>query len=794
MRGLALLGFFALLTWAEPALAQLVLTAEERAWIQMNPVVRVSADRNWMPIEYFENGKLKGLSAEFLGVIEQGTGLHFEPVFGADLNAVAGLLQRHEADMVLSVVHGFAQPTFADLITETRTFYIGNSFIFAREENSMIFDVKQLQGRVVAIKGGGEYEAKLRALYPEIKLLGTRTPEEALIAVIEGRADVALGAGETMLPYLRRKYDGLLQVSGGIASLSVELRMGVRRDLVILHGILDKALASITAERSYEIEERSFEDATYGAPTLRVVFSYYGTVIALVAISLVLVVFFAWHARKERSLAVRSEREKRMFIAVLTHEIRTPMNAIIAAIELLGRGDELSDESRRLLDLARGGSENLLYLLNDVLDVSKLEAGRLQLDCVPTDVVELIGSIVDLLAVKAREQGLTLELVQISPIEQLLMLDKLRVEQILQNLISNAIKFTAIGGVTVRVGLGADTTSQGVAQLHIQVIDTGIGIDPKSLEKLFEPYAQASGQTTQRYGGTGLGLLICRQLCELMGGSIRLDSEPGKGTQVTVLLACKIHGPRVQSATGAIADSGAFEVRPVEHMLRVLLVEDTPANQILLQAQLEVLGCQPTLRETGADALLALAQERYDIVLLDCHLPDTTGYEVARRWRQVEVEQDVAPTPIVAVSALKDAEHTIACFDAGMNGVLNKPIRLGKLRDTLQLWADMPLIEAAQGSLSISSLGSAIDSLWDDVDALDVAIEHCDRETALFVAHRLLGACAVLGYSRLILCLKDLQAQLLTDDFTQAHHHLLQFRPLLALHCAVDASGNKPQA
>ncbi|MGY3299535.1 two-component system sensor histidine kinase EvgS [Pseudomonas sp. TE6288] len=780
MRVLVLLGFFALLTWAEPALAQLVLTAEERAWIQMNPVVRVAADRNWMPIEYFENDKLKGLSAEFLTVIAQSTGLRFEPVFGADLNAVAGMLQRHEVDMVLSLVRGFAQPAFADLITQTRTYYIGNSFIFAREDNPMIFDVKQLEGQVVAIKGGGEYEAKLRARYPKIKLLGARTPEDALIAVIEGRADVALGAGQTMLPYLRRKYDGLLQVSGGIASLSVELRMGVRRDLMILHGIVDKALAAITAEHAYEIEEHSFDDATYGAPTLRVMLSYYGTVIALVVISLLLVVFFAWHARKERLLAIRSESEKSMFIAVLSHEIRTPMNAIIAAIELLGRDDELSRESRHLLDLARGGSENLLYLLNNVLDVSKLEAGRLQLDCVPTDVVELMGSIIDRLAIKACEQGLTLELVQASPIEQLLMLDRLRLEQILQNLISNAIKFTSVGGVTVSVGLNADAASTGVGELQIKVSDTGVGIDPKNLEKLFQPYAQANEQATHRYGGTGLGLLICRQLCELMGGSIQLDSEPGNGTQVTVKLVCKSHGPRTRRAPHTLADPRAIEVRPVEHVLRVLLVEDTPANQIVLQAQLEVLGCQSTLRATGADALLALEQNRYDIVLLDCHLPDTTGYEVAGRWRQTEIVRGVAPTPIVALSAQNDAEHTIACFDAGMNGVLSKPIRLGKLRDTLQLWADMPLIEAAQESLSISSLEAAIESLWVDTDALGGAIEHRDKETALFIAHRLLGACAVMGYSSLILCLKDLQAQLLVEDFVQAHAWLLQLRENLA--------------
>ena len=598
--------------------------------------------------------------------------------------------------------------------------------------------------------------------------------------MIEGRADAAMGVGQTMLPYLRRKYGGLLQVSGGIASLPVELTMGVRRDLVILHGIIDKALASVSAERAYEMEERSFDYATYGAPTLRVMFSYYGPILGMLVVSLLLILFFALHARKERREAIRSESEKKMFIAVLTHEIRTPMNAIIASIELLGRGEELSAESRRLLDLARSGSENLLYLLNDVLDVSKLEAGRLQLDSAPVDVMRLIGSVVDLLAVKAREQGLTLELVQASDIQQWLMLDKVRMEQILQNLISNAIKFTAAGGVKVTVGLNTEASSPGMGELRIQVIDTGIGIDSHSLEKLFEPYTQASGSASHRSGGTGLGLLICRQLCELMGGSIGLSSEPGKGTVATVVIPCELHEPATHHAAQTAPEAGAFEVRQVEQALQVLLVEDTPANQIVLQAQLEVLGCHSMLAQTGGDALLALEQNRFDIVLLDCQLPDITGYEVARRWRQAEVVSGATPTPIVAVSAQNDAAHTIACFDAGMNGVLGKPIRLGKLRDTLALWADMHIAEAFEDALSVGTLQAAADSLQIDVDALEAAIEGYDKEAALYRAHRLLGACAVLGYPRMILCLKDLQSHVQVERFDQAGNDVMHLRKVLA--------------
>lgn len=781
MRCLALLSLVILASLAPPVAAQKFrLSEEERAWIQANPVVRVAADRHWMPIEYMEDGEIKGLAGELLAFIEQNTGLHFVPVPSGDWSTVAGLLERREVDLVSSLVRDFAQPAFAALVSETRTYYIGNTFIVALEDNSMVFDVKQLEGRVVAVKGGGEYEARVRALYPGITILATRTPEDSLIAVIEGRADAAMGVGQTMLPYLRRKYGGLLQVSGGIASLPIELTMGVRRDLVILHGIIDKALASVSAERAYEMEERSFDYATYGAPTLRVMFSYYGPILGMLVVSLLLILFFALHARKERREAIRSESEKKMFIAVLTHEIRTPMNAIIASIELLGRGEELSAESRRLLDLARSGSENLLYLLNDVLDVSKLEAGRLQLDSAPVDVMRLIGSVVDLLAVKAREQGLTLELVQASDIQQWLMLDKVRMEQILQNLISNAIKFTAAGGVKVTVGLNTEASSPGMGELRIQVIDTGIGIDSHSLEKLFEPYTQASGSASHRSGGTGLGLLICRQLCELMGGSIGLSSEPGKGTVATVVIPCELHEPATHHAAQTVPEAGAFEVRQVEQALQVLLVEDTPANQIVLQAQLEVLGCHSMLAQTGGDALLALEQNRFDIVLLDCQLPDITGYEVARRWRQAEVVSGATPTPIVAVSAQNDAAHTIACFDAGMNGVLGKPIRLGKLRDTLALWADMHIAEAFEDALSVGTLQAAADSLQIDVDALEAAIEGYDKEAALYRAHRLLGACAVLGYPRMILCLKDLQSHVQVERFDQAGNDVMHLRKVLA--------------
>ncbi|MGY2326224.1 ATP-binding protein [Pseudomonas sp. SDT2931_S440] len=778
------------LVWLPSVFSQpLDLTPEERAWIAAHPVLHIAVEPEWKPLQYVEDGQDMGLATEYIDFIERSTGLRFESV--PDTGVGQGRIekfQRGEVDLLPGIMQMFAEKSIIDAALFTNVYYTGATIVVTRKNSQPVFDLRRLNGHVVAVKKDSSYESAIRTLYPAIKILETKTPEDSLIAVIERRADAAVDVAPALLPFLRSKYDEELYVSGGIARLPMELSMAVRRDLPILRDILDKVLASMTAEQVDAMIQRELESANYGRPSLTVLLRYYGLQMALILSGLLLIGGFAIHARQQRRLAILSEKEKTMFLAVLTHEIRSPMNAILASMELLMQRTELPEESHRLLAVASSGAENLLYLLDDVLDISKLEAGRLQLDLGPVDIMELTRSVVDLLALKAKS-GVELELIQEHPIEPHLMLDRFRVEQVLHNLISNAIKFTPEGGVTISIRLDPSPPPLNRHQLQIRIVDTGIGIDADSLQRLFQPYTQASTNTARKFGGTGLGLTICRQLLELMGGSIDLESEPGKGSIASVRLPCDIYVPPLHLQEQGLSRQ-QFDVPATERVLRVLLVEDMPANQAVLHAQLEVLGYSPTLAPDGEKALFALEQNTFDIVLLDCDLPSISGYEVARQWRAIESSLALAPTPIMAISASTDDEHTTTCFEAGMDGVLKKPIKLGKLRDALQLWTDLPLAHIDDEAAFVTDERTAFAHLWSDVHALRAAVEMADMEDATHYAHRLFGAFAILNQPDMASLAKSMEARLKVGSFSSVQTDLLTLEQLLG-QCASSTGSDR---
>ncbi|MFP2768865.1 ATP-binding protein [Oceanisphaera sp. KMM 10153] len=568
-----------------------VLTDEERSWIAEHPVVHMAVDPDWKPVEYVENGQHLGLVSEYVAAIERKTGLRFERVPNTGWGAVTGELERGDVDVLPAALKAFTTPGVAQYINFTGSYYVGTTFVVTDNESISIYDLNRLNGKVVALKGGGAYQARIQALYPEVRILATASTEEALQAVVEGRADAALDGSQAIQPLLRRKYRGLLHVSGVIGSLPMELAMGVRRDLPILHSIIDKVLASLTASETDEMIQRWYEETDYGAPTLSVVIQYYGPQLVLAVAGLLLMSGFALHARRERRRAVRSEKEKTMFLAVMSHEIRSPMNAILASMELLQRS-ELPQEPGRLIHLAASGAENLLRLLDDVLDISKLEAGRLELDIGPVDIMELAQTVADLLSFQAREKGVALVVEEREPIARRVMVDRLRVGQILHNLVSNAVKFTATGTVTISAGYEEATQT-----LHLRVVDTGVGMDADVRRRLFEPYSQACAATARKFGGTGLGLPICRELVELMQGRMEVESEPGSGTTIAVHLPCKLHATLFsgQRETSSAVIERDVRLSGMSQVINVLLVEDTPANQVVMQTQLDTLGCRSTL-------------------------------------------------------------------------------------------------------------------------------------------------------------------------------------------------------
>jgi signal transduction histidine kinase/AmiR/NasT family two-component response regulator len=364
---------------------------------------------------------------------------------------------------------------------------------------------------------------------------------------------------------------------------------------------------------------------------------------------------------------------KSHFLANMSHEIRTPLNGVLAMTEVMAMG-ELNAEQRERLSVIRESGGLLLSVLNDVLDLSKIEAGRLDLVERDFDLAALALSIRETYAVQAREK--TLEFgVFVAP-EALGSwrgdLDRLR--QVLGNLVSNALKFTLEGSISVRFASSDDGTG-----LRIDVVDTGIGIDAETLPRLFDKFVQADSSTTRRFGGSGLGLSICNELAALMGGGIHVHSREGQGSTFTVVVAM----PRGMASAPVVAEPPAPPIESARR-LRVLAADDNPTNQKVITAVLAPLGAEVEIVADGAACVEAWKRGGFDIVLMDIHMPVMDGVEAARTIRSLEVSENRRRTPIVAVTANALVHQVEGYMVAGMDGHVAKPIEVTKLYDAIE--------------------------------------------------------------------------------------------------------------
>lgn len=747
-----------------------LFTAEELAWIKANPVVRTAVDPNFRPVEYLDGAVHKGLSAGYLEAVSRLTGLRFEPVPGIAWGKGRDALDAKEVDLLPAVSYEHSHSSLEGRVLITSPYFVAATVVVTRERGSVVFDIRKLAGQTVAIKGRGAVEHALRLRYPDVKVLPVDSAEDALAAVLEGTADAAIGTDVMLLPPMRRTYFGQLHVSGTLPELPNQVAMGIRRDLPILASIVDKSLNALTAKQTDAIVDRWIEGADYGEPTMRAVLYYFAPqalALAAVITAIALLAGFAWRAKLA---AARSERAKAMFLAVVGHEIRTPMQTILSSVELLQR-TRLDVEQSRLAGSAVTASEALLSLLDDVLQFSKLEAGKVTPELVATPIWPWATQSVDILRQRAESKGLRLLLANKCPPELVLEIDPTRLRQVLLNLLSNAIKFTGRGAITVSVsyqsgnakaGKHAETTRRGM--LTIEVHDTGIGMTPAQLRRVFEPFEQADQSTTRRFGGTGLGLAICRELVTLMGGVIGVRSEPNVQTVFTVTVPAEVCEGSLpvadavrESSTTAVAASAdraglaavTVAEEPVERA-SLLVVDDHEAVLESIRQQLRALGCRATTAATGQDALALFDPTHFDMILLDCNLPDIDGYTLARRIREKETEWG-GHIPIVAISASTEPDHHERCLASGMDGVLSKPLRLQQLAQMIEMWCDLePMAPLEQhGTASVQAApqpapGSLVtlfrQSLREDLCALRQAIADGDWSRTRRCAHRIKGA------------------------------------------------------
>lgn len=519
-------------------------------------------------------------------------------------------------------------------------------------------------------------------------------------AVANGDADVAISSQINAAYFINQVFKGRLRIAGMQGDEPALATFAVNPALPQLQAILDKALLSIPPDEQEELVNRWHNNAVASDSPWRNYRTLVLQVLVLAGVLLAGVVFWNTYLRKlihQRTEAQRALQEqlalsrglleqlrqakddaeqaseaKSTFLAVMSHEIRTPMNAVIGLLEMALEGSRQGHSDSQALETAHDSAIGLLDLIGDVLDISRIESGHMTLQPTTTDLVELVRSTVRVFEANAQIKGIQLHsTVPATPCW--VVADPLRVRQVLSNLLSNAIKFTDQG--QVEITLVAATGKGNQLQAALQVKDSGMGISAADQARLFSAFAQVDGRQARQ--GAGLGLVISRQLCELMGGELTLQSLEGLGTQVDVMLTLpRAEPPAALLATGMQPEAG-------NGPLKVLVVDDYPANLLLLEKQLRSLGHEVAFADQGQAALQLWQQHRFDVVITDCSMPVMDGHELTRRIRAQEQQQGLPPCRIIGVTANAQAEERKRCLASGMDQCLFKPVGLQALKSSL---------------------------------------------------------------------------------------------------------------
>jgi len=496
--------------------------------------------------------------------------------------------------------------------------------------------------------------------------------------------------GPSEIPHVEAE---VLHAEGRSAEAYAKLSEYYRNHAVLSARRFSAGISQVTGDMEEQLAERRRQLDTARANTSlqRDVIRSQSWIVAIAALFFIsAVAALLWqfrlsvHLRRARSRADAANRSKSEFLANMSHEIRTPLNGIVAMADTLGRA-RLDAREAEMVEVIRSSGVTLERLLSDILDTARIEAGQVTIESAPFHLGDAVRAVEALWAPRAEEKQVALDVTLDPALDRMVMGDAVRVRQILTNLVSNALKFTAEGKVVVT----AEVSGEGVARFTVW--DTGVGFDDREKAPIFGRFQQADGSITRRYGGTGLGLAISRDLAELMGGTLDCESRPGEGARFWFELP-------LPEAEVPVPDAGADAITAADMALRILLADDHPANRKVVEIMLAPTDIELTIVEDGQQALDAFTRETFDLVLMDMQMPVMDGLTATVAIRALEAAEERVRTPVVMLTANALAEHVEAGRQAGADGHLAKPITLA----TLFAAIEAQLVEVRTGALEVA--------------------------------------------------------------------------------------------
>ncbi len=677
-RGSLLLGGLLILTFLTIVFYPMVTSHSAR-----QRVYRIGAD-NAPPYHVIHpDGRIDGMAVEIMNAAAQKAGIRLQWV--ACRKTPDEALAAGAVDLWPALA---ATPERLRLYKVTDPWLMNDTMAVALASHQRLDD-QFINSSKVAVRGKSTIVPKFHEEFPGAVLWRADSREDALISVCQGKTDVAIVETRFMQSALLsrpRACWGASFLTHTIRPLRAELSIVGTKDAAVAALLLRKSINAVarSGELDRALESWNAYTSADGANLVDLEQAEFKNTMAISAICVILGVmalltrqYLRVRRAERQALAARLSAEaanssKSVFLANMSHEIRTPMNGILGFADLALQSDS-AEEQRECLATIISSGDALLAILNDVLDLSKIESGKFDILSEPFSLRALLAEAGKVFAFRFREKGLHFELSVSDGLPDWLMGDELRLRQILLNLLGNAVKFTEKGSI----GLTASGEQDGdKVNLRLTVRDSGIGIPPEKQATIFEAFRQADDSTSKKYGGTGLGLSICVKLVDLMGGKIELESAAGVGSSFSVLLSLGIAKVEARAPKPSEQAGETF----IE-ALRILLAEDNPVNQKLAVRLLEKQGHTVTLAADGRRAVEAFTSGSFDLILMDVHMPEMDGLEATKQIRKLE---KAGPRiPIIALTALAMAGDRETCLAAGMDGFVSKPIRLNELRTVM---------------------------------------------------------------------------------------------------------------